>query len=141
MIPTRPFRNHSLYSPAKGEPVPRPARSIVLSKKEIGERIRALRSQRALSQVELADALGTYQTVISAVERGVRGLSLQQVVRLAKTLKVSPDAILGQGRPEEGPVKDRRFAKRLQQIDRLSKRQKQALLVTLDNFLKGAGVS
>jgi transcriptional regulator with XRE-family HTH domain len=94
-----------------------------------------------MSQVELAEALGTYQTVISAVERGVRGLSVQQVVRLAKTLKVSPDEILGQGRPEEGSFRDRRFVKRLQKIEKLSKRQRQALLVTLDNFLKGAGVS
>ena len=30
---------------------------------------------------------------------------------------------------------------RLQKIEKLSKRQKQALLVTLDHFLKGAGVS
>ena len=29
----------------------------------------------------------------------------------------------------------------LQKIEKLSKRKKQALLVTLDNFLKGAGVS
>lgn len=141
MFPAERPRNPSLYSPRKGESLPRPPKTVVLSKKEIGGRIRAIRSERALSQVELAEALGTYQTVISAVERGVRGLSVQQVVRLAKTLKVSPDEILGEGRQDDGSFKDRRFVKRLQKIDKLSKRQKQALLVTLDHFLKGAGVS
>jgi transcriptional regulator with XRE-family HTH domain len=94
-----------------------------------------------MSQVELAQALGTYQTVISAIERGVRGISLQHTVRLAKALKASPDEILGESRQEADLSRDRRFVRRLQKIDRLSKRQKQALLVTLDNFLKGAGVS
>ena len=94
-----------------------------------------------MSQVELARALGTYQTVISAVERGTRGLSLQQAVRFAQTLKVSPDDLLGKSRELDGPFKDRRFVRRLQKIEKLSKRKKQALLVTLDNFLKGAGVS
>ena len=121
--------------------MPRPPKTIVLSKKDIGERLRALRRQRAMSQVELAKALGTYQTVISAVERGVRGLSGQQVVRLAKALKTSPDQILGQQQEEDRHVLDRRFIRRLDRIDKLSKRQKQVLLVTLDNFLKGAGVS
>lgn len=121
--------------------MPRPPRSVVLSKREIGERVRTLRRQRGMSQVELAQALGTFQTVISAVERGVRGLSLQQAVRLAQALKVSPDDILGKSRQEDRLFKDRRFIRRLQKIEKLSKRQKQALLVTLDNFLKGAGVS
>lgn len=113
----------------------------MLSKRDIGERVRALRRQHGMSQVELAQALGTYQTVISAIERGVRGLSLQHTVRLAKALKASPDQILGETREEAALSRDRRFVRRLQKIDRLSKRQKQALLVTLDNFLKGAGVS
>lgn len=121
--------------------MPRPPRHVVLSKREIGARVRALRRQRGMSQVELAEALGTFQTVISAVERGARGLSLQQAVRLAHTLKASPDRILGEPRELDGPFKDRRFVRRLQRIEKLSKRQKQALLVTLDNFLKGAGVS
>ena len=121
--------------------MPRPPKSVVLSKKDIGQRIRAIRKERALSQVELAEMIATYQTSISAIERGARGLSLQQVVKLARVLRVSPDRILGQSSQEETLISDRRFLRRLPKIDKLSKRQKQALLVTLDNFLRGAGVA
>jgi hypothetical protein len=57
---------------------------------------------------------------------------------------VSLDEILGDAgtaSPRNGRVKNRGLRRRLERIETLSKRQKQALLVTLDNFLKGAGVS
>jgi transcriptional regulator with XRE-family HTH domain len=92
--------------------------------------------------VEPAEALGTYQTVVSAIERGVRGLTVQQVAKLASILGTSLDDILGPGRrPGNGTLKDRRFLRRFEKIERLSKRDKQVLLKNIDMFLKGAGVS
>jgi transcriptional regulator with XRE-family HTH domain len=107
-----------------------------LSKKQIGQRIRELRRQRGVSQVELAKSLGTYQTVISAVERGVRGLTLHQIVRFAEALGASPnDVLLKDGTAESTTLSDRRFLRRLQKIERLPKRDQQALLRTIDAFL------
>jgi len=116
--------------------LPLPPKEVVLSKKEIGQRVRAIRQERGISQVELAAALGTYQTTISAIERGVRGLTVQQVVKLAAALGVSPDRILTQAKASQDPLlKDRRFLRRLQKIERLPKRDQQALLRTIDAFL------
>lgn len=121
---------------AKEEPLPQPPRSVVLSKKEIGQRLRAIRQERGISQVELAAALGTYQTTVSAIERGVRGLTIQQVVKLASALGVSSDRILTQpAAGEERTLKDRRFLRRLEKVERLPKRDQQALLRTIDAFL------
>src|SRR5581483_6232460 len=75
--------------------LPTPPKHVVLSRKEIGARLRALRKARGLTQAQLAKALGTQQTAVSQVEIGNRGLTVQQVVKLAKALKVSTDAILG----------------------------------------------
>ena len=117
-------------------PLPQPPRTEVLSKKEIGRRIRAVREERGMSQVELAQVLGSYQTVVSAIERGVRGLTIQQVVKLATALDASPDRILGHGGGAKDPgLKDRRFLRRLQKIERLPRRDQQALLRTIDAFL------
>jgi transcriptional regulator with XRE-family HTH domain len=136
--------SHS-YTPLEKEScLPTPPKTEALSKKEIGGRVRALRQQQRLTQADLATILGTHQTAVSQIEIGNRGLSLQQVVKLAHALHAPLDEILGAARtasPRNGRVKDRDLRRRLEKIEKLSKRQKQALLLTLDNFLKGAGVS
>jgi hypothetical protein len=60
-------------------------------------------------------------------------------VKLAGILKVSADEILGleQSRPTRAP-RDRRLLRRLQDLDRLSKRDRDALMRTLDAFLSKA---
>jgi transcriptional regulator with XRE-family HTH domain len=119
--------------------MPKPAKHVVLSKKELGARLRAIRQRRGMTQSELADAIGTHFTGISAVERGVRGLTLQQAVKLATALKVSPDELL---HPKKAtPVKpvDRREGRLLRRIERirdLPPLQQRTVLDVLDSLLK-----
>jgi transcriptional regulator with XRE-family HTH domain len=119
--------------------VSRPAKTIIVSKKDLGTRLRALRQQRGITQVELALAMRLTQSNVSAIERGARGITIHQVVELAKILSVSTDEILGQPSTPVGKtpptMKDRRFLRRLQMIERLPKRDQQALLRTIDAFL------
>lgn len=138
----QPAETPLILSPVRGSFLPQPPKQVVISKKELGQRLRAARQARGITQVELAEALGTYQTVVSAIERGVRGLTVQQVAKLASILGASLDDILGPGsRKSNGTLKDRRFLRRFEKIERLSKRDKQALLKNIDMFLRGAGVS
>jgi transcriptional regulator with XRE-family HTH domain len=123
--------------------VPTPPKNVVLSRKEIGARLRALRKARDMTQVELAKVLGTQQTAISQVEIGNRGLTVQQVVKLARALRVPTDAILGStnGVVHDDLPTDRKLLRRLRQIEKLPKPEKQALLKTIDAFLKSAHVA
>jgi transcriptional regulator with XRE-family HTH domain len=132
-----------LYCEWKGLIVPTPPKDVVLSRKEIGARLRALRKARDMTQVELAKALGTQQTAISQVEIGNRGLTVQQVVKLARALRVSTDAILGStnGAAHDDLPSDRKLLRRLRQIEKLPRAEKQALLRTIDAFLKSAQVA
>jgi transcriptional regulator with XRE-family HTH domain len=57
--------------------------------KRFGDRIRALRNDRGLSQEALADLAGLHRTYIGSVERGKQNLSLVNIERLATTLGVS----------------------------------------------------
>ncbi len=62
------------------------------------------------------------------------------IVRFALALDVSADEILGLAKPKpNGTTKNRRFLRRLQQIDRLPKRDQDALLRTIDAFLSKTG--
>lgn len=123
--------------------MPTPPKHVVLSRREIGARLRALRKSRDMTQVELAKVLGTQQTAVSQVEVGNRGLTVQQVVKLAKALRVSTEAILGATNAvghEELPT-DRKLLRRLRQIEKLPRAEKQALIKTIDAFLRSAQVA
>jgi transcriptional regulator with XRE-family HTH domain len=113
-----------------------------LVKKEIAQRLRDVRRRRGMTQVELANLLGTNQTYVSSIERANRGLTVQQLFRLCEALKISPLEILREPKHQKnnGAIGDRRFLRRLEKIDKLSKRQKENLLGTIDAFLKSANV-
>lgn len=59
--------------------------------KKIGERIRKLRIQRGISQIELARAIDVSQTHMSNIENGNTGISLWTAVRISRKLGCSID--------------------------------------------------
>lgn len=50
-------------------------------KAEIGARLRVLRKERGMTQAELAELVGTHFANISQVERGIRGLGIEQAMK------------------------------------------------------------
>lgn len=120
----------------------KPNYTVAVDTKTIGKRLGGIRRARGLTQVELAGALGMTQTLLSDYERGKLRLHGGLLASFAKTLRVSTDEILGlKDVRHNGAGHDRRFMRRLERIEKLSKRDKQALLRNIDNFLKGAGIS
>jgi len=128
----------ALKSAAYTRGVGKQPNQLVVSKEEIGRRIRALRQQREKSQVELAAALEMTQSNLSAIERGARGVTVHQVVRIAKALGASTDEILlGANVPApRKSLRHRRFMQRAQQIDLLSDAERRLVLDLLDGLLK-----
>jgi transcriptional regulator with XRE-family HTH domain len=75
--------------------------------------------------------------LVSQYELGKTRIHGALVAAFAKALGASADEILGlKPSKENGALKDRRFLRRLEQIDKLPRRRKDALLVTIDAFLK-----
>lgn len=120
----------------------RPSKSVIVSKKEIGQRLRNIRAQKGVTQKDLAAILGTNQSHVSNVERGDRGITVQQLVKIARALKISTDHVLGEDAPASGNghTLDPRLVRRLEKIQKLPPKQRRSLLNTVDTFLKGAGV-
>jgi transcriptional regulator with XRE-family HTH domain len=104
----------------------------------IGRRIARLRRQRGVTQADLARALGVSQPVVSNYEHDVIRLSGDAIVALAKILAVSADEILGLGklaRTASTTETKRHIYRQLESIDRLPKRDQEALARTIDAFL------
>lgn len=120
--------------------MPRVGRYIApVDEKTIARRLKDLRKRRGKTQAELAATLGIDQTLVSAYERGAVRLHGAIVAAFAKTLRSSADEILGlKDMKQDGLFRDRRFIRRLERIEKLPKRAKQALLKTIDTYLDGA---
>ena len=67
---------------------------------EFGGRVRARRLDRGLSQEKLGFGSGLHPTYISGVERGVRNVSLKNIVGIAAALKVDPAELTKGLRPD-----------------------------------------
>lgn len=55
-----------------------------------GKRLRELRMKRGLSQEQLADLAGLHRNYIGNIERGENGIGIDNIMLLARTLKVKP---------------------------------------------------
>lgn len=115
------------------------ARAGRTQQETIGERLARLRKERGITQVELAEKLGVAQPMISDYERGELRLHGQLIVELTQLLGVSADELLGLEQPRTSAgVRDRRLLRRIQQLERLPRRDQQAILRTIDAFLAKA---
>ena len=103
----------------------------------MGQRISHFRKDRGMTQKELAEVLEASQPVISDYEKDVIRIPADIVIELAKILKVSGDEILGLkiDKQKTGGLKNRRLSRKLQEIDKLPKRDQEALLRTIDAFI------
>jgi transcriptional regulator with XRE-family HTH domain len=59
-----------------------------------GVAVRQLRVNRGLTQERLAEAAGIHRTYIGDVERGLRNVSLVNIVRIAKALSIEASTLL-----------------------------------------------
>ena len=62
-----------------------------------GKRIRHLRTERGLSQEQLAELTGFHRTYIGMIERGERNLSLSNIGVFAKVFEMSVSELLDLG--------------------------------------------
>ena len=62
--------------------------------RQVGDRIREMRSERRLTQAQLADKCGLHRTFIGSVERGERNISILNLRLIAKVLRMSLASLL-----------------------------------------------
>jgi transcriptional regulator with XRE-family HTH domain len=105
----------------------------------LGQRLARLRKERGFTQVELAKRMGIVQALISDYELEKLRPNPDIIVAFAKAFDVTTDEILGVSQPKRAPVSpvSRRLLRRLQQFDKLPKRDQEALLRTIDAFFRG----
>ena len=106
----------------------------------VGQRLARLRKERGFTQVELAEQLGTRQTLITAYETDRRALSAEMAVRLALALDVSTDDLLHPKAEKRKAAKkpSLKIVRRMEQIEQLPESKQTFILTALDSLLRGA---
>ena len=66
-----------------------------MDSKQIGELLARLRKERGMTQQQVAEYLGTSQTMVARYEREASELPLRHFIRLCQLYKVSADDVLG----------------------------------------------
>ena len=74
---------------------------------KIGERIKALREARGLTQSDVANALHVKRETVTHWENGTRDLKTESTIHLAQYFGVSCDEILTGNTPEYAPLSDK----------------------------------
>jgi len=107
-----------------------------------GKRLAILRTQKGLTQAELAKILGVSRTTVADYERGRIHLNDETLIKLAFLFKTSVDQLLGlKSSPVFSEDNSLRIMKRLRKINELPLPKQKVLLHTIDSFLKGEGIN
>lgn len=104
--------------------------------KGFGERLKALREKRGITQQELAQMTGSDWSQISRYEREVNLPTADRVVALARALRVSPNKLLLGTRGEEKiEFSNIRLYERFLKLDKLPKDEQEIALQILDGVV------
>lgn len=118
--------------PRKYNPKPLPKTDM-----SIGKRIARIRKLRGFSQEALAQAMGVSRKQITDYETGKAHLNDEMVIRLALTLKVPADELLGlkalHSEEDQPPL---RLTRRIRELTRLPEAKKKAILKTIDDLIR-----
>ena len=107
--------------------------------KVLGTRVAQLRKDQALTQVQLAEALGISQQMVASYEVGRRRIPVSMLQALAQALSVDIDGLLGdaaRARAKRGPAPV--LARHMERISALPKTQQKFVIQVLESVLAQA---
>lgn len=98
----------------------------------LGEHITTLRKRKSLSQAVLGKQIGTSGDIIGRYERGVITPSIDVIIRMAETLDVSLDFLVGKISMEI----DQSALKRLEDISKMPDDEKLSIFKVIDALIR-----
>ena len=97
---------------------------------ESGKRIKNLRKEKGLSQNALAETLGIHVKTVSKAERGIIGLSVDNLLILADYFDTPPDYLV------KGTELELSNNKLIDIIEKMNSKQQEAAYTILESILK-----
>ena len=100
-----------------------------------GKKLREAREAKNFSQAELARQIKSHHSIIGKYERDEVKPTIDVVKKLAMVLDTTVSFLLGETE-NQNSFKDPVMFKRIADIEKLPEKDKECLLLTVDNFIK-----
>lgn len=101
---------------------------------KIGDRVKALRIKKGLTQMELAEMLGyKSKSSVAHIENG-RDIPRSMVVKLAEVLDSTPAYIMGWESDQQSSADKNRWERMMEQYDKMSPDERKRIDAVLDAF-------
>ncbi len=99
----------------------------------LGKKIKKYRTERGITQMQLAEGIGSYQKNISGYESDEVVPSAEVLKKIASVLEVSPHYFLSD---DSQMILDARIIKIAKELDKLKEEEKQAILPVIQAYLR-----
>lgn len=104
-----------------------------MDKKDLGQRIRFLRTEANLTQEELAEKADISPVYLGEVERGQKVMGIDKFINIVKALGVSADYVLCNELPTGEPYV---FDEITEKFKKLDPKQRKTAIDILDGYIK-----
>ena len=106
--------------------------------KDLPKRLAQLRKAEGLTQVQISQQLGITQSSYAHYESGFRKISLAMIPKIAQTLNISEEELLGlePRKGKRGPLS--KLEKRFEKVNALPKKEQELAIDMLDRIINAA---
>lgn len=103
----------------------------------LSDNIKAIREEKNLKQIEVATHIGVDKSAYSKIEKGLRSLTVEELLKLAVIFNMTTDQILNyDGKmPREVVIEDKTVTEQMQLIQQLDEEDRQTIFKLIDKML------
>lgn len=101
------------------------------------QNIKAIREEKGLKQIEVANHIGVDKSAYSKIEKGTRALAIEELQKMAELFNLTTDQILNYdgGIPKEVVIEDKTAVEQMRLIEQLDEDDKKIIFKIIDKML------
>jgi transcriptional regulator with XRE-family HTH domain len=103
----------------------------------LADNIKAIREEKGLKQIEVAEHIGVDKSAYSKIEKGLRALTVDELQKMAQLFNMTTDQILNyDGKmPKEVVIEDKTAVEQMRLIQQLDEEDKKTIFKLIDKML------
>jgi transcriptional regulator with XRE-family HTH domain len=103
----------------------------------LSENIKAIREEKELKQIEVANHIGVDKSAYSKIEKGLRALNVDELQKMAQLFNMTTDQIINyDGKvPKEVVIEDKTAVEQMRLIQQLDEEDKQTIFKLIEKML------
>lgn len=103
----------------------------------LADNIKAIREEKGLKQIEVAEHIGVDKSAYSKIEKGLRALTVEELQKMAGLFNLTTDQILNyDGKiPKEVVIEDKTATEQMRLIQQLDEEDKKTIFRLIDKML------